>query len=356
MSLYKIASSALVSLATLALAGSAFAGGRNAGSLLLFPEFDNRTSNLTLVTVTNVNPGVGNPGSADGTVKVEFVYIGKYGPNSQPLNCLEFNRTETLTANDTLSVITSVHNPQQEQGYLYVFAKDRITGKPISFNFLIGNVLTIQGIETLEYSMNPVVFAGVPAFGANTDLENGGAGDGIRDLDGAEYEKVTTEILIPRFIGSGGPNGSNSGPYNSELILVGLSGGASFQTMINFWVYNDNEEAFSAQYTFHCWQRVPLKDINGVFTQGFLRSTGHAANEIVGANKVESGWMRIYGGTAWSTAESIADPAIYAVLVEKISSVGAADLPFESTVLQANGDLLPRGVFGDPSGNNADNQ
>jgi hypothetical protein len=126
--------------------------------------------------------------------------------------------------------------------------------------------------------------------------------------------------------------------------------------MINFWVYNDNEEAFSAQYTFHCWQRVPLKDINGVFTQGFLRSTGHAANEIVGANKVESGWMRIYGGTAWSTAESIADPAIYAVLVEKISSVGAADLPFESTVLQANGDLLPRGVFGDPSGNNADNQ
>jgi hypothetical protein len=44
------------------------------------------------------------------------------------------------------------------------------------------------------------------------------------------------------------------------------------------------------------------------------------------------------------------------VLIEKIGSVGAADLPFESTVLQANGDLLARGLFGDPSGTNNDNQ
>lgn len=356
MSFHKIVLSGFVALASLELGSVALANGRNPGSLLLFPEFDNRQANLTLVTVTNTNTGIGNPGTSDGTVKVEFVYIGKYGSGGAELNCLEFNRTETLTANDTLTLVTSFHNPQQEQGYLYAFAKDRITGKPISFNYLIGNVLTIQGIDSLEYSMNPVSFAAIPPFGANTDLENAGAGDGVRDLDGTEYEKVTGEILIPRFIGYGGPEGNPNGPYKSELIVLGLSGGTEFTTLINFWVYNDNEEAFSAQYTFHCWKRVPLKEINGVFGQQFLRSTGHAANEILGANKVESGWMRIYGGSAWSAAEQITDPAFYAVLIEKIGSVGAADLPFESTVLQANGDLLARGLFGDPSGTNNDNQ
>ncbi len=356
MSINKIVLTGLTALAGLGLGSEAMANGRNPGSLLLFPEFDNRSACLTLVTVTNTNTGVGNPGDVDGTVKVEFVYIGKYDVSHNELPCLEFNRTETLTANDTLTLVTSWHNPQQEQGFLYAFAKHKTTGKAISFNYLIGNLLTISGIEHLEYSMNPVVFAAVPPFGANTDIDAGGVGDGVRDLDGVEYERVTGEILIPRFIGSGGPNGNPNGPYNSELILLGLSGGTAFTTLVNFWVYNDNEEAYSAQYSFNCWKRVCLRDISGVFTQYFLRSTGHAANEILGASSVESGWMRVYGGSAWSTAEQITDPAIYAVLVEKISSVGAADLPFESTVLQANGDLLPRGIFGDPSGTNNDNQ
>lgn len=356
MSINKIVLTGLTALAGLGLGSEALANGRNPGSLLLYPEFDNRQLNLTLVTVTNTNAGVGNPGDVDGTIKVEFVYIGKISITQQPLPCLEFNRTEVLTANDTLSVITSLHNPQQEQGYLYVFAKNKTTGKAISFNYLIGNLLTINGIDHLEYSMNPVVFSAVPAFGANTDLENGGAGDGVRDLDGSEYEKVTGEILIPRFIGAGGPNGAPNGPYDSELILIGLSGGTAFTTLVNFWVYNDNEEAFSAQRSFNCWERVRLRALNGVFTQFFLNSTNHAPNEILGAPSVESGWMRVYGGSAWSAAEQIIDPAIYAVLVERIGNVGAADLPFESTTLQANGDLLPQGIFGDPSGTNNDNQ
>lgn len=336
----------LTALASLGMASEALANGRNPGSLLLFPEFDNRSSHLTLLTVTNTNTGVNADGS-NGTVKLEFVYIGKNGLDGTVLNCLEFNRTETLTANDTLSVLTSSHNPQQEQGYVYAFAKDKNTGKAVVFNHLIGNLMTLESIESLEYSMNPVAFKGIGnAQTGLTDLDN----DGVRDLDGVEYEPVANEILIPRFIGSGGP-------YDSELILIGLSGGTAFQTIVDFWVYNDNEEAFSAQFQFKCWDRVKLADINGVFTQDFLKfNTNNAVNEIVGASSVESGWMRVFGATAFSSAEQILDPAIYAVLIERIGGFGAADLPFESVATQNNGDLLPRGIFGDPSGGNGDNQ
>lgn len=353
---------ACLGLTVLGLASSVLANGRNPGSLLLFPEFDNRSSHLTLLTVTNTNTGI-NPDGSNGTVRVEFVYIGRYGANDSVLNCLETNRTETLTANDTLSLLTSYHNPNHEQGYVYAFARSVQTGKAVAFNFLIGNVLTLESIDQLEYSMNPVAFKGFDTNG-ETDKDH----DNVRDLDGFEYEKVPDEIYIPRFIGSSTQAGNTSGgTYDSELILLALSGGTRFDTIINFWIYNDNEEAFSAQYQIHCWDRVKLRNINGVFTQDFLRNyTNHAANEIIGANTVESGWIRVYGGNAYSSAENISDPAVYAVLVERIGGYGAADLPFESTNLQGNGDLLPTTILGDPvvntgaattaPGSNSDNQ
>jgi hypothetical protein len=346
MSIPKFALASLTALATLGLADPALANGRHPGSLLIFPEFDNRYGDLTVLTVTNTNPGVNADGS-DGSIRVEFVYIGKYAPHGSELPCLEFNRTELLTANDTLSVLTSVHNPQHEQGYVYVFAKDRFTGQAKVFNWLIGNLMTLESFNALEYSMNPIVLKGIGnAQSGRTDVDN----DGVRDLDGVEYEAVPEEILVPRFIGSGAQ-------FDSELILLALSGGAAFDTIVNFWVYNDNEEAFSAQRQIRCWERVKLDDINGVFTQDFLRyNTNHAVNELVGASNVETGWMRVYGDVAFSSAEQIENPAVYAVLIERIGGYGAADLPFESTATQNNGDLLPRGIFGDPSGGNGDNQ
>lgn len=338
----------LSGLTALSLASAAAANGRNPGSLLLYPEFDNRQGDLTLLTVTNTNsdttPAAGNLQA--GSIQVEFVYIGKYAVGGQTLDCLEFNRTHLLTPNDTLSVITSAHNPQHEQGYVYVFAKDPVTGKARVFNHLIGNEMTINGIAQLDYSVNPVSFKGI-GNGTLTDLDN----DGIRDLDGTEYEAVPDEIYIPRFLGQGGS-------YNSELILLGLSGGAAFTTIANFWIYNDNEEAFSAQYAFRCWDRVRLSTINGAFNEQFLDTTNNAPGEIVGAPTHESGWFRVYGGTAFSSAEQIQDPAVYAVLVEMIGSHGASDLPFESVALQDNGALLPRGIFGDgdPIAVNGDNK
>jgi hypothetical protein len=338
MSFNRIVLTGLTALAGLGMTSDAFAGGRNPGSLLLFPEFDNRDGVVTVLTVTNTNddfaPAEGNPLQFAGTVRVEFKYIGAFDNSYNPINCEEFNREAVLTPNDTLTLITNAHNPQHEQGYVYVFAKS-MAGEKIAFNWLIGNVLTVDGYSAFEYSINPVVFDGI-GDGTLTDLD----GDGICDLDGTEYSEVPDEILIPRFLGQGGA-------YDSELIFVGLSGGAAFTTTVDFLIYNDNEEVFSSEYTFDCWSRVHLLQISGIFDNHFLQNfTNDNPAELLGAPLIETGWMRIDGALADSTVVSIDDPAFYAVLVERIGNRGAADLPFEAG-LQDNGDLLPRSIMGD---------
>jgi hypothetical protein len=322
MSFNRIVLTGLTALAGLGMASDAVAGGRNPGSLLLYPEFDNRQANLTLLTITNV-------ADSGDDVTVEFVYIGRYDQQDNDVHCEEFNRNAVLTPNDTLTLITSVHNPQHEQGYVYAFAKDD-AGEPMAHNFLIGNLMTINGIEVFEYSMNPVSYEGLAG-----DLN----GNGLRDMDGSEYEQSAQEILIPRFLGQGGP-------YASELIFIGLTGGAAFSTTVDFLIYNDNEEVFSSEYTFECWDRVALTDISGIFNNTFLQMfTNHAANEILGAPQRESGWMRMEGHHASSTSTTLADPAIYAVLLERVGAYGAADLPFENGQ-NGNGALLARSLDG----------
>ena len=80
MSFNKLALTGLTAVVCLGMASQAMADGRNAGSLLLYPEFDNRMGTVTVVTVTNTD-------AAGSAVDVEFVYIGRYancggGPGS----------------------------------------------------------------------------------------------------------------------------------------------------------------------------------------------------------------------------------------------------------------------------------
>jgi hypothetical protein len=296
------------------------------GSLLLFPSFDSRPGSSTILTVTNTNPDV-----LTGTVRVEFIYIDKD-------TCLEFNRSHLLTPNDTLTVLAAVHNPVQQQGYVYVFAKSPLTGQAISWNWLIGNMIDVNAIVLFDWSINPVTFQGVPAQGLPTDVD----ADGLRDLNGVEYSQAPDQILIPRFFGQ-------AFPIFSELILVNLTGGSRFTAVVDFLVYNDNEEVFSTQYAFECWDNPQLGRISNVFTQSFLLSTFHNPFEVQGVAGLETGWMRLDGRIANSRAASIDDPAILAVLVEQIFAVatfGAADLPYFLGE-QANGDLLSHSLFGD---------
>lgn len=307
---------------------------REPGSLLLFPEFDNLPGDLTVITVTNADCT-----QRSGDTIIEYIYINKD-------TCGEFNRTETLTPCDTLTLLTTVHNPGQQQGYLYVFAKDADDNAIVSNN-LIGNLLVISGFNSFDYSINPVAFKGIgnaigtiQPQGAHTDLDN----DGLLDLDGREYEPAPDSITIPRFLGQDDMPGP--GLFQSQLIMINLSGGAAFdETVLDCLIYNDNEIAFSFTPTFDCWEKSYLRDLSLGFANEFLKQEDDPA-EIVGAPQRESGWICCDGLVANSITEEILDPAFYMVLVERVGNFGVADLPFECG-FQTNGTLLPRANNGD---------
>ena len=338
----QFSSVALAGVAFLGLALSASADSLDrTGSLLLFPLFDNNRGGLYTLTVTNTNSDatpIGGSGQLqNGTVDVEFVYINGN-------NCLEFNRTRRLTPNDTITVTTRLDNPNQVTGYAYVFAKSPTTGKAIKFDWLAGDSYQVSPASLIGGIDIPAVgFRGASglAAGANTDVDN----DGVRDLNGNEYEKVSDELIVPRFVAD------KDGDSEPELILIGLTG-QSFTTIVNFLVYNDNEEVFSAQYTFECWERQDLHDISEVFSNSFLLTTNHNLGENVqfpGSPALETGWFRMDGAIAFSTAASVSDPAFLAVRIDRIEEDGVAagaSLPY-GVGEQANGDLVQHGPFPD---------
>jgi hypothetical protein len=332
-----IASLAFAGLACIALQSAAHAEQGKPGSLLVFPTFDNTRGGFTLYTVTNTSDD-----QINGSVNVEFVYINA-------INCQEFNRTRTLTPNDEISVLTKFDNPNMSKGYCYVFAKSKTTGAAIKFDHLIGTELVLEGspnagakgeFGVADYSLNPWVFKAGAALaeGANTDANN----NGHRDLNGTEYELAPDKLEVPRFIGQGGP--LNAFP---ALVLINLTGGAQFTAVVDFLVYNDNEEVFSAQYSFNCWRHVFLDDISNVFDNDFLVTTNQDPNEVAGpANFNEVGWYRINGNTAFSSAVQFSDPAILAASIEIVDfDLGGAVLPFTEGT-QSNGSLLSHNLFG----------
>ena len=287
-------------LATLALAGTSMADAA-AGSLLVFPEFNNQQGIYQIYTITNTHPTE--------AVTVEIVYIdGKY--------CEEFNRNIELTPLDTFSFLTAKHNPEDEKGYAFAFAKSSAGGDPISFNYLIGSNLSLAVVPT--YSTNPFMFQAVGEMGEVTEQND----NGLRDLDNVEYSAAPDRILVPRFMGQ-------NLAFQSELTLIGLSGGAQFYTTVDFLIYNDNEEVFSSEYSFHCWDQVKLEEISDVFSNDYLQDyTNHDLLELFGAPSQETGWFEMEGHVASSFSTSIADPAVLAVLREGVLITQAADLPF----------------------------
>jgi|GEM_PF-483915 len=326
-------------------------GIRKPASLLVFPEFDSRAMSTTLITVTNTNENFAQLGNLfEGTVDVEYVYIGKLNAAGQTIPCLETNFTRRLTPNDTLTVIAGIQNPNQALGFLYVFAKNPITGEAIVFNHLVGSGLILDNFTGADYSFEPYAYLGVGVAGTTTDDD----GDGVRDLNNLEYTCAPDVLLFPRFLGQSNalpPTAQLGGiavvGYESDLVLLNLSGGKDFEAIVDYLIYNDDEEVFSAQSSFVCWEKRTLLEINSAFGQAFLVTTSQDPNEVFGAPNLESGWFRLDGRIATSGADVLQDPAILALLMERLPGGRAAcDLPFESGA-QTNGDLLLIGVFGD---------
>ena len=315
----------LALLASAALTAPATAHANDPGSLLLFPEIDARPGSATLLTLTNTN---GN--ALGGTVRVHLIYV-------DAALCNRYDAFALLTPYDTLTAYSAAHAPSLQRGYAYAYAVAASGGAAIDFDHLVGSAQVLDGTAMTEYTINALVFSGQTGHGNPTDLDS----DGIRDLNGLEYSMASEYIAIPRFLGQGALPG-----VQSELVMIGLSGGTAFTTTLDFLIFNDNEQAFSASYSFYCWARAPLLSISGAFHNNFLLNfTDNNPNEIIGLPGLESGWILIDGGTATSTATTISDPAFVALLVE-VAALSSAELPF-TIGTQSNGDLLPSSIFGD---------
>ncbi len=288
------------------------------GSLLVYPHFDNRAPAKTLYTVTNID--------TQRTIDVHFVFLDAQ-------NCLEANFTRRLTPRDTLSFLTSAMNPNMAEGWCFAYAQDPATGAAAKHDFLVGRMSRVDGVAQVDYDLNAVVFRAVA--GPATDVD----GDGLRDLDGVEYEEAPDEILIPRFF-------AQDEQFTSELILLALGGSGAFSNIVDLRIYNDNEEIFSLQTQFTCWSKTRLADLSPLFTRDYLSTrTNSDPNEVRHAPGLETGWMSLDGRVASSGSTRIVDPAIYAVLVESTPGRVIADLPWERCS-QANGVLLPVGSTG----------
>lgn len=322
---------------------------RLCASLLLFPEFDNHDGVTTIITITD---GCCIPGSVPRRVQFKFVRRD---------DCSISDSFITLTPCDTFTFITRNVNSggPNAQGYFYAYATNTIasannpTGTPIVFNHLIGQELILDGLDELNYSMNAVGFRGLghqpmPEMAMEGE-ENDDDHDGIRDLNGPldprpEYDVVPDLIKIPRFLGQDARrNGDDM--FRSRLILINLSGGARFTTIIHVEGFNDNEQLESQDFQFFCWDKPLLRDVAAFTLESHLDSTLNDPDEIIGEPEKEAGWFTVDGLIDQSSIEVITNPAVYAVLIEIFGECSAADLPWECGC--ADGALLPKGILGD---------
>ncbi|MBK7878643.1 MAG: hypothetical protein IPJ77_23545 [Planctomycetes bacterium] len=289
------------------LAKFASAGGPETGSLLVFPEFDNRTGHRTYLTITNTD--------SSRTIRVHLNLVNAS-------NCLVSNRTVTLTPRDTYTALTSALAASGQRGYVWAYAQSTTTGRAIDFDWLAGSSLRVDAAEATDYSIPPFVYRGLTSDGQNTDADN----DFKPDLDGVEYERSPHRICVPRFFGQTSTATTNT--FVSDLVLFQPLAPAGVTTTVGFLVFNDNEQVFSAQRTFTCWSRQRLLAISGLFADSFLKSTGHTAAEVVGQTAMEAGWFEVDGIVATGPgAQSQGNPPILGVLIDLRPNSGA-DLPF----------------------------
>lgn len=290
------------------LVRSAAAGGPEPGSLLIFPEYDNRRGEATYLTLTNT--------SSTQSVRVHLNLVNA-------ANCLISNRTITLTPRDTYTALTSSIAAPNSRGYVWAFAQSTTNGQAIDFDELIGSALRIDAVEGVDYSVPPFVFRGLTGHGNPTDVD----ADGKRDLNGVEYELAPSRIQIPRFFGQANePLPPNA--YASDLVLLQPLASPGVTTTVAFLLFNDNEEVFSAQTEFTCWSRQRLLSINGAFANWFLQSTNDNPLEIVGQTALESGWLEARGQIAIGPgSQQLVNPPILGLVID-IRPTAGADLPF----------------------------
>jgi hypothetical protein len=286
----------------------ASADGREPASCLLFPYYNTQPQNFAVITITNT------------CIDLDDVYVRLVWVDN--VVCTPEDQWIKLTCGDTYTFIDWAQNPQSESGFMYAYAVEGFgSTKEIDYDYLIGQELIFAtwDPQLVSYGINAVPFEALAVDG-----------DGLLKLDGSEFEAAPRQVYFPRFFGQ-------DGAFASAVILINLTGGQWFWQQANVLVWNDNEQPFSTTVYFPCWEFLPLTEVSGATYEDFLLSTNHNPLELWDGNNnplvphKKTGWIWFEGDWAWNpqTTFTIDNPSLYAVLVENVGGISAADLPWE---------------------------
>lgn len=340
----KLLAPALTGLCMATLVSDVMAGGREPGSLLIYPIHRSGSAAsvvpgsqvfFTVVSVTNTNLAPATILSLGGSTNVHFNYVNvDRNPLNQfrPWGCFLFDRVEALTPADTLSVLTTCHNATfgSQEGYLVVYAENpTLFQTPWSHNHLLGSELVVTS-SGIAYSMDAIALKSPVAAGQATDLNSNMA----RDFDGAEYEQLADRLYISSFIAIA----------ESALTLINFTGTDHDVNRVLFSVWNDYEFPLSATVEFNCWFEARLSSISTLFTNSFLASTPNDPADLDvgcdGYDDLETGWaiiqslgVRNAGGVLISPDGALAG----AITTGVGSGINGGRLLSESVAKQANG-------------------
>lgn len=316
------------------LAPSALAGGREPGSLLIYPV--HRSGGFfTIVSVTNTNLLPANQLSLGGTTAAHFQYVNvdpnPYNP-FRPYGCSVFDRVEILTPADTLSVLTTCHNASAtfQEGYLVVAAEDpRAFHVPWSHNYLLGSEFVVSPTG-ITYSVEAVALQSPVAAQQPTDLNSNSA----YDFDNAEYQQLPDLLYIDSFIALGG----------SSLSLINFTGQGDDINTVLFSVWNNYEFPLSVTLQFNCWFDQPLTRISSLFSEAYLLSTPHDPHELDincdGVGDLMTGWAQIQSiGVRMTGGGSVASDGamLGAITSGSTAIIDGGRLLAESRTKQGNG-------------------
>lgn len=339
----KLLAPALATLCMATLVSDVMAGGREPGSLLIYPIHRSGTTAavipgqafFSVLSVTNTNLTPSTILSLGGSTNVHFNYVNvARNPFNQfrPYGCSIFDRVEALTPADTMSVLTGCHNATfgDQEGYVVVYAENpTLFQTPWSHNHLLGNELVVAS-SGITYSVEAIALKSPVAAGQPTDLNSNQS----RDFDGAEYEQLADRLYISSFIAI----------QDSALTLINFTGTDQDVNRVLFSVWNDYEFPLSATLDFNCWFEARLSSISTLFSESFLQSTPNDPDDLDlscdGYDDIETGWaiiqslgVRNPGGVLISPDGALAG----AITTGVGSAINGGRLLGESVAKQANG-------------------
>lgn len=294
----------LVGLCIFSMTHDASASRQNPGSCLLFPYFENNNQTVNVISITNVNS------SED--LWVRLVWISDNGCNP-----LDF--WFELTPRDTLTFTAKAVCPYQGTGFFYAYVvQGAWSTMEKDADFLIGQELVISNWDNqlANFSLNAVSFQCLNC-----------QADGKLRLDGEEYTAAPATLYFPRFFGQ-------TDLFLSKIVLINLTGGRYFDVETYWLISNDNEQIFSLEKHFDCFEVFKLADVGSIFYNSYLLYSNHDVAEPLGfASLVETGWIEITGAEAYNLEVPVVieKPCIYGVLIENVVNLGYshADLPFQ---------------------------